>query len=107
MASSTLTVSAAATPPVSGYGLFGIATLSPGMGLFGAAVSRKRKMISRKGILSMSVLGLLLFISLFALGCGGGKSNNKPTPASSQVNLMVTGTSGSLSHSTPVAITIN
>jgi hypothetical protein len=53
----------------------------------------------------MSVLGLVLLVSMFALGCGGGSSKGQ-TPAS-QVTLMVTGTSGSLSHATPVTITIN
>jgi hypothetical protein len=52
----------------------------------------------------MSVLGSLLFISLFALGCGSN-SNNKPQV--SQTNVMVTGTSGSISHTTAVGITIN
>jgi hypothetical protein len=51
-----------------------------------------------------SVLGLLLVISMFALGCG---SNSKGQTPASQVTLMVTGTSGSISHSTPVTITIN
>jgi hypothetical protein len=54
----------------------------------------------------MSVLGLLLLISLFAVGCGGG-TNNKPTVPVSQVNLTVTGTSGSITHSDVVAITVN
>jgi hypothetical protein len=53
----------------------------------------------------MSVLGLLLLVSMFALGCGGGSSVGR-TPAS-QITLMVTGTSGSLSHTTPVTIAIN
>jgi hypothetical protein len=54
----------------------------------------------------MSALSLLLLISLFTLGCGGGNSN-QPTTAASQVTLMVTGTSGSLSHTTPVTVAIN
>jgi predicted component of type VI protein secretion system len=49
---------------------------------------------------------LLLLISLFALGCGSS-SNNKPTTPASQVTLTVTGTSGALSNTTPVTITIN
>jgi hypothetical protein len=104
-ASSTLTISAVSTPPPMGYSLPGAVTLLPGLGLFGTVVtSRKRKPLTRKSILWMSVLGLLLLASLFALGCGG--SNSKQTPAGSQVTLTVTGTSGSLSHSTPVAITV-
>ncbi len=102
--SSTLTISAASTPPPGGYG-GGMAALLPGLGVIGTLVtSRKRKMLTRKSILPMSALGLILLISLFAFGCGGS-SNNKPPV--SQVNVTVTGTSGLLSHSTPVAITIN
>jgi hypothetical protein len=99
-----LTVSAASTPPVNGYSLSGMAALLPSLGLFGTLLTaRKRKPLTRKSILSMSVLGLLLLISLVALGCGG---SSKQTPSGSQVTLMVTGTSGSLSHSSPVTITV-
>jgi hypothetical protein len=55
----------------------------------------------------MSVLGLLLFVSLFALGCGGSKSTSSTTtPATAQATLMVTGTSGSLSHTSAVTVTV-
>jgi len=109
--SSTLTISAASTPPpVTGYGLSGMAAaLLPGLGLFGTVLTtRKRKPLKGKSILFMSVLGSLLVISLFTLGCGGG-SSSKPaaTPTTSQVTLMVTGTSGAISHTTPVTVTIN
>ena len=103
--SSTLTISVAATPPGGGgYGTFGMALL-PGLGVFGTLLTtRKRKPLTRKSILSMSLLGLLLLISLFAIGCGSSSKGSTPP---SQVTVMVTGTSGSLSHSTPVAISIN
>jgi hypothetical protein len=55
----------------------------------------------------MSLLGLLLWVSLFALGCGSSNSNKPTTPASGQATVMVTGTSGSLSHSSTVTVTIN
>jgi uncharacterized protein (TIGR03118 family) len=101
VSSSTLTVSAAATPPVGGYGM----ALFPGLGLFGTLVlTRREKPPTRKSIAWMSVLGLLLVVSLFALGCGG--SSSKSTAVTPQVNLLVTGTSGSISHSTPVTITV-
>src|ERR1700675_3633221 len=103
--SSTLTISATSTPPATGYSLSGMATLLPGLGLFGTVLAtRKRKPLTRKSILWTSVLGVLLLVSMFALGCGS--SSKGQTPAS-QVTLTVTGTSGSLSHSTPVTITIN
>jgi uncharacterized protein (TIGR03118 family) len=103
--SSTLTISVASTPPSQGYSLPGMAVLLPGLGVFGTILTtRKRKLLTRKSILWMSVLGLLLVLSLFALGCS---SNSKGQAPGSQVTLMVTGTSGTLSHSTPVTITIN
>jgi uncharacterized protein (TIGR03118 family) len=104
--SSTLTISVAPTPPPGGggYSVVGMALL-PGLGVFGTLLTtRKRKPLTRKSILSMSLLGLLLIISLFAIGCG---SSSKGQPSPSQVTVMVTGTSGSLTHSTPVTITIN
>jgi uncharacterized protein (TIGR03118 family) len=107
---STLTISAASTPPATGYGtsgmgMSGMAALLPGLGLFGTVLATpKRKLLTRKSMLWTSVLGLLLVISMFALGCG---SNSKGQTPASQVTLMVTGTSGSISHSTPVTITIH
>ena len=101
-ASSTLTVTAAAAaPPVTGYGLIGVGLL-PGLGLFGTALARKGK-----GILWTSALGLLLLVSMFTLGCGGSSSSSKAQMATSQVTLMVTGTSGALNHTSAVTITIN
>ena len=104
--SSTLTISATSTPPpVTGYGVLGMAALLPGLGLFGTVLTtRKRKPLTRKSVLSMSVLGLLLLVSLFAVGCGSSSKTQTPP---SQVTLMVTGTSGAISHTAPVTITIN
>jgi hypothetical protein len=104
-----LTISAAATAPGGGiYGVFGMLALVPGLGLFGTVLTTgKRKPRTRKTIVGMSVLGLLLLVSLFALGCGGGSSNKQTTPASQQVTVMVTGTSGALSHSAAVTVTVN
>jgi hypothetical protein len=96
----------ASTAPTGGYGFL---VLTPGLGLFGTLLtSRKRKQLTRKSIHWVSLLGLLLGISLFALGCGGSnKSNSQTTPASQQTTVMVTGTSGSLSQSAAVTVTIN
>jgi uncharacterized protein (TIGR03118 family) len=106
----TLTISAASAAPVNGYGfafiLPGLMGLLPSLGLFGTVLTnRKQKPIARKGIPAIRLLGLLLFISSFSLlavGCGTAAQ----TPAS-QVNLTVTGTSGTIVQSTPVAVTIN
>jgi uncharacterized protein (TIGR03118 family) len=106
-ASSTLTISAMSTPPPTGYNLPGMVALMPGLGLFGTLLtSRKRKPLTRKSILWVSLVGLLLVISLLALGCGGSNSNKPTAPASQQATVMVTGTSGSLSHSSAVTVTI-
>src|SRR5271163_3265113 len=107
--SSTLTISAAATPPAGGggYNVPGMALL-PGLGLFGTVLAtRKRKPLTRKSIGWMSLMGLLLCVSLFDLECGSSNSNKPTTPASGQATVMVTGTSGSLSHSSTVTVTIN
>src|SRR5580698_8167460 len=105
--SSTLTISAIATPPATGYRAIGMVLL-PGLGLFGTFFTTgKRKPLSRKSVLWTSVLGLLLVVSVFTLGCGGGNSSMTQTPSNSQVTLMVTGTSGTISHTTPVTVTIN
>jgi uncharacterized protein (TIGR03118 family) len=108
--SSTLTIAAAATPPVGGGGYIvpGMMALLPGLGLFGTVLTtRKQKPLTRKSIRWMSLLGLLLVVSLFALGCGSSNSNKPTTPVGQQVTVMVTGTSGALSQSAAVTVTVN
>jgi uncharacterized protein (TIGR03118 family) len=108
--SSTLTIAAAATPPAGGGGYIvpGMMALLPGLGLFGTLLTtRKRKPLTRKSIRWMSLLGLLLVVSLFALGCGSSNSNKPTTPVGQQVTVMVTGTSGALSQSAAVTVTVN
>ncbi len=107
-ASSTLTISAISTPPPMGYSSPGIAFLVPGLGLFGTLLtSCKRKPLTRKSVQWVSLVGLLLVISVFALGCGGSNSNKPAASASQQATVMVTGTSGALTHSSAVTVTIN
>jgi uncharacterized protein (TIGR03118 family) len=108
-ANSTLTISADSTPPPTGYNAAGMFVLMPGLGLFGTLLtSRKWKSLTRKRIRGLGLLSLTLAISLFALGCSGSNNSNKPTtPASQQATVMVTGTSGSLTHSSAVTVTIN
>jgi hypothetical protein len=110
-ATSTLTISAASTPPVGGYHAAIFGGMLPALGLFGTVfTTRKRKSLARKSGLSMRVFGLLLFISMFSLlavGCGGSSNAQTTPPAGSQVTLTVTGTAGAIIESTPVTITIN
>jgi uncharacterized protein (TIGR03118 family) len=103
-AGATLTISAAPTPPASGYGS---AFLLPGLGLVGTIVATRKRLVACKSILSLRVMGLMIFISLFSLfaaGCGSSQSSTQ-TPTS-QVTLMVTGTSGAITQSSALAINI-
>lgn len=111
----TLTVSAAATPPATGYHR---AFLLPGLGLFGTLLVSRRKRAGRKSILAMKAMGLVLLatvFSSFAAGCGGGgnsgtgntQTGNTQTTPTSQVTLMVTGTSGALTQSSALTVNIN
>jgi len=86
--------------------------LLPGLGLLATAfATNKGKPVTRKRILSTRTFGFLLVIALFSLmvvGCGSGGNPNGQTPAAgSQVTLTVTGTSGGITQSAPVTITIN
>ena len=103
--SSTLTIAAASTPPPgTGYHTMGMFLL-PGLGLLGTVFAvRKRKPLTGKSVAWTAVLGLLLFISLFALGCGS--SSKGQTPAS-QANVIVTGTSGALTQTAALSVTVN
>jgi len=103
-----LTISAVSTPPPTGYSVPGMMALLPGLGLFGTLLTTgKRKRLTRKSIAWMSLLGLMLFVSLFALGCGSSSSTKQPAPSTQQTTVMVTGTSGSLSKTAAVTVSIH
>jgi uncharacterized protein (TIGR03118 family) len=106
MASSTLTVAAATTPPGGGrYGRQAIVLFS-GLGLLGIVLpTRKRKFASGKAnsLLLMAGLALLVTAVTFTVACGSS-SNHQTTGG--QATIMVTGTSGSISHSIPVSVTV-
>jgi uncharacterized protein (TIGR03118 family) len=109
-ATASLTVSAATTyMPFSLTGMMGWLPFS-GLGAVGTVFAGRRKKLSAKGrkwVLSAGA-SVLLVVSLFALGCGGaGTSSTKPTNNPSTVTMMVIGTSGAITHSVPVTLTIH
>jgi uncharacterized protein (TIGR03118 family) len=108
-AGATLTVSANATPPPTGYGFV---LLLPGLGLFGTVFVARKKRVGRKSILAMKAMGFVFLVaalSFFAVGCGGssGAASTPATPTSQSATLMVTGTSGSLTQSSSLTVHIN
>ncbi|MGH9500622.1 MAG: TIGR03118 family protein [Terriglobales bacterium] len=112
-ASSTLTISLAASAPPTGYSIMGM-TLGwiplSGLGLAGLAFAgrpEKRKATNRRGrALAWSTgLGLVMLLTVFAIGCGGYGSNSM-TATGQKVTVMVKGTAAGLTHSTPVTLTI-
>jgi hypothetical protein len=108
-ASSTLSVAAAAMAPVgTGYTAHPAMFLLAGLGLFGTLfTTRRRKPGSGKGksLLLMAGLALLVTGTAFTVACGS--NSNKSTPANNRATIMVTGTSGAVSHSVPVTVTVH
>jgi uncharacterized protein (TIGR03118 family) len=107
---STLTLSAASTPPPTGYSSGTMAWLPlTGLGLMGVILPRRKT--SRKEKYAAIAAGILVLIValIFAVGCGGGNgSNSSGSQTQAQtVQVMVTGQSGSLSHSQAITVTIN
>jgi hypothetical protein len=114
-ATSTLRFTAAATPPAGGYGTpggmaMGWLSLSS-VGIFGMALAipkggRKRGAKLWKHGLWISGLAVLAVWVPFTVGCGGGSSSTSNHQKASTVTVIVTGRSGSISHSTPITLTI-
>jgi uncharacterized protein (TIGR03118 family) len=105
-ASSTLTITAAATPPGGGYG-GGLAMLLSGVGVFGTLLTTRRGILTAakgKSLLLMAVLALLTVGMMFTAACGS--YSNHQTATSHQATVTVTGTSGGMSHSVPVVVTV-
>ncbi len=111
--SSTLTISAVMATPPSGYVVTGttMAWLPlSGLGLVGLAFAGRREKGRHtakqpKAIAGAMGLGLALLLALVAIGCGGGSSSSSMA-VKQTVTVMVNGSSGGVTHSTPVTLTI-
>jgi hypothetical protein len=107
-ASSTLTLTA--TTSTGGGGGYPPMALLAGIGLFGTLFTTRSRKLSekRKNIVAILSFALLVTSMTFMAACGSGYSSGqtKTTPPT-QTTVMVTGTSGSLSHTVPITVTIN
>ena len=109
-ASSTLMLTTSPMAPPGGYTIAGVTGWLPFSGLAPLgmvfafrkrkyqAMTKSWKVVLWSGIVCVLALGLL-----FMAGCGSSSNSS----AGSTVTVMVTGTSGAISHSTPVALTIH
>jgi uncharacterized protein (TIGR03118 family) len=104
-ASSTLTVTAASTAPGGGYGGHPGMLLFSGLGLLGTVFMGRGKIASKgKSLVLMALLALVVTVTSFTVACGN-YSNHSPN--NNQATLTITGTSGGISHSLPVAVTVH
>lgn len=112
-ASSTLTISAVMVAPPSGYSVTGT-TMGwiqfSGLGLVGIVFARRREAVKRtkkffQRSAALGGLSLIVLSTILWMGCGGYGSNSSMTNKQT-VTVMVAGTSGGITHSTPVTVTI-
>ena len=104
-ASSMLTISAAATAPGGGYGHPGILLFS-GLGLFGTVLmaGRNKGTVKGKSLMMIALLALLVTGTAFTVACGSSSSNHV---TNNHATLTITGTSGGVSHSVPLSVTVH
>jgi hypothetical protein len=100
-----LTISAAAVAPGGGYGHPGMLLFS-GLGLFGTVLmaGHKKGSAKRSSVVSVALLALVITGMTFAVACGSSSANHT---TNGQATLTITGTSGRVSHSLPVSVTIH
>jgi len=105
-ANSTLTITAAAMSPGGGYGGHPGMLLLSGLGLFGTLFTVGRsKAVSGKGKSLMLIALLALVAASTGLTVACGNYSKQPTANNATVNVI--GTSGGLSHSLPVSVTVH
>ena len=79
-----------------------------GLGLAGMVFADRKKKLLVKGHKQLVVLAAFILLTLgtmITVGCGG-YSNSKTNNPNNTITMMVTGTSGAISHSTPVTLTV-
>ena len=105
---STLTITAAAVAPGGGYGGHPGVLLLSSLGLLGTffAVGRgKLSPTKGKSLLLTAGLAILVVGMTFTVACG--YNSNYKAPGGNHATVTITGTSGGVSHSVPVSVTIN
>jgi hypothetical protein len=76
------------------------------LGLFGTLFSVGRSKVASTAGKKMMLLAILVLLATgmtFTVACGNYSNH---TPSSNQASLTITGTSGGLSHSVPVSVTV-
>jgi hypothetical protein len=101
----TLSVSQGYTPiamwlPFSGIGLFGLALAMPE----GDTKSKKRLL---RGTAVIGAVALIAILLLMATGCGSYSANHMNNMNNGSLNFLITGTSGTITHSTQVSLMVN
>jgi uncharacterized protein (TIGR03118 family) len=111
-ATSSLTMTAAASSGGGGYGSpYGMMLWLPlsGLSVFGMVLQKDTRKSMSKNVkrgLCVAALTLLALGMMLTVGCGGGSSSGSNQSGANMITVMVKGTSGSLTHSTPITLTI-
>jgi len=105
--SATLTVNAAgisaALAPQSLNMTTGLRAALPPIGIFGFVLALSDRKRRRLWMLCL----LLIVATILPVACGGGSSNWPPRPLAQSYIVTVTATSGTLQHSTAIAVSVN